>query len=164
MLKEQHFNNLNLKTVGKETRDEESNWTMLSSQFWLTHGVYAHVLSHFSCIWLFANLWTIAHQAPLSTAFSRHEYWSGLPCPTPKYRPNPGIKPGSPALQADSLPLSYQGSPYSYISQFSCSLLSNSVTPWTAACQVSLSITNSWSLLKLMSIKSGGAIQPSHPL
>ena len=86
--------------------------------------------------------------------FSRQEYWSGLPCPTPKYLPNPGIKPGSPALQADSLSLSYQGSPYSYISQFSCSLLSNSVTPWTAARQVSLSITNSWSLLKLMSIES----------
>ena len=91
---------------------------------------------------------------PLSMEFSRQEYWSGLPCPTPKYLPNPGIKPGSPALQADSLSLSYQGSPYSYISQFSCSLLSNSVTPWTAARQVSLSITNSWSLLKLMSIKS----------
>ena len=107
-----------------------------------------------SYVQLFVTLWAVDHQAPLSMEFSRQEYWSGLPCPTPKYLPNPGIKPGSPALQADSLSLSYQGSPYSYISQFSCSLLSNSVTPWTAARQVSLSITNSWSLLKLMSIKS----------
>ena len=93
--------------------------------------------------------------------FSRQEYWSGLPCPTPKYLPNPGIKPGSPALQADSLPLSYQGSPYSCISQFSCSHLSDSATPWTAARQVSLSITNSWSLLRLISIES---VMPSNHL
>ena len=45
--------------------------------------------------------------------------------------------------------------------QFSCSVVSNSVTPWTAACQASLSITNSWSLLKLMSIKS---VMPSNHL
>ena len=38
------------------------------------------VLSHFSRVWLFATLWTVAHQAPLSMGFSRQEYWSGLPC------------------------------------------------------------------------------------
>ena len=48
--------------------------------------------------------WTIAHQAPLSMGFSRQEYWSGLPFPSPGNLPNPGIAPGSPALQADSLP------------------------------------------------------------
>ena len=48
--------------------------------------------------------------------------------------------------------------------QFSLSVMSNSVTPWTAALQASLSITNSRSLLKLMSIQGGDAIQPSHPL
>ena len=47
--------------------------------------------------------WTIAHQAPLSTGFSRQEYWSGLKFPSPGYLSHPGIKPGSPALQADSL-------------------------------------------------------------
>ena len=46
----------------------------------------------------------IAHQAPLSLEFSREEYWSGLPFPIPKDLPDPGIKPRSPALQADSLP------------------------------------------------------------
>ena len=47
--------------------------------------------------------WTIAHQAPLSVKFSRQEYWR-LPFPSPGYLPDPGIKPGSPALQADSSP------------------------------------------------------------
>ena len=48
-------------------------------------------------------LWTVAHQDPLSL-FSRQEYWSGLLLPIPWDLPNPGIKPRSPALQADSLP------------------------------------------------------------
>ena len=47
--------------------------------------------------------WTVAHQAPLSMGFSRQEYWSGLPCPYPGNLPDPGIKPRSPTLQADSL-------------------------------------------------------------
>ena len=48
--------------------------------------------------------WTIAHQVPLSTEFSRQGYWSGLSFPSPGDLPNPGIKPGASALQADSLP------------------------------------------------------------
>ena len=51
-----------------------------------------------------ATPWTVAHQAPLSMGFSRQEYWSGLPFPSSRDLPDPGIKPGSPALQADSLP------------------------------------------------------------
>ena len=50
-------------------------------------------------------------QAPPSMGFSRQEYWSGLPCPSPGDLPNPGIKPGSPALQADSLPSELPGKP-----------------------------------------------------
>ena len=53
----------------------------------------------------------IAHQAPLSVEFSRQEYWSGLPCPSPRDLPNPGTEPMSPASQVDSLPLSHQGRP-----------------------------------------------------
>ena len=53
---------------------------------------------------LFANPWTVAHQAPLSVEFSRQEHWSGLPCPSAGDLPDPGIKPRSPMLQADSLP------------------------------------------------------------
>ena len=44
--------------------------------------------------------WTIACQAPLSMAFSRQEYWSGLPFPSPGHLPEPGIEPASPALAA----------------------------------------------------------------
>ena len=69
------------------------------------------MLSHFSHVRLFVTLWTVAHQAPPSMGFSRQEYWSGLPIPSPGGLPDPGIKPVSPALQADSLPLSHQGSP-----------------------------------------------------
>ena len=53
----------------------------------------------------------------MSMEFSRQEYWSGLPFPSPRDLPNPGIKPGSPTLQADSLPSEPQGKPYMYIKQ-----------------------------------------------
>ena len=51
-----------------------------------------YVLGHFSCIQLFATLWTIACQTPLSMGFARQEYWSGLPCPPPGNLPDPGIE------------------------------------------------------------------------
>ena len=57
--------------------------------------VRACVLSRFSCVQLFATLWTIACQAPLSMGFSRQEYLSGLPCLPPEDLPNPGIEPTS---------------------------------------------------------------------
>ena len=69
------------------------------------------MLSCTSCVQLFANPWTVDHQAPLPMGFSRQEYWHALPCPPPGILPNPGIKPAAPALQAESLPLSHQGSP-----------------------------------------------------
>ena len=52
---------------------------------------------------LFATPWTVAHQAPPSTGFSRQEYWSGLPFPSPEDLSEPGIEPRSPTLQADTL-------------------------------------------------------------
>ena len=58
-------------------------------------------LSH---VQLFATPWTVTHQAYLSMEFSRQEYWSGLAFPSLGDLPDPGIKPGSPALQADTLP------------------------------------------------------------
>ena len=60
----------------------------------------------------FATPWTVAHQAPLSMGFSRQEYWSGLSFPSPRALPDPGIEHMSPALPADSLILSHQGSPW----------------------------------------------------
>ena len=56
------------------------------------------------CVQLFVTPWTVNHQAPLSMEFSRQEYWSGLPFPSPGVLPDPGIKPRSPVLQADPLP------------------------------------------------------------
>ena len=53
---------------------------------------------------IFATPWTIDYQAPPSMGFSRQECWSGLPFPSPGDLPDPGIKPGSPVLQADTLP------------------------------------------------------------
>ena len=51
-----------------------------------------------SCILLFATLWTVAHQTPLTMGLSQQEYWSGLPFPPPGDLPDPGIEPASPAL------------------------------------------------------------------
>ena len=55
---------------------------------------------------------TVGHWASLSMAFSRQEYWSALPCPSPGDLSDPGIEPMSPALQADSLPSKPPGKPY----------------------------------------------------
>ena len=60
---------------------------------------------------LFATPWTVAYQAPPSMGFSRQECWSGLPFPPPGDLPDPGIEPGSPALQADALPSEPPGKP-----------------------------------------------------
>ena len=64
-----------------------------------------------SRVWLFATPWTIAHQAPLSTEFSRQEYWSRLPFPFPGNLPYRGIEHWFPALQADSLLCEPPGKP-----------------------------------------------------
>ena len=64
-----------------------------------------------SHVWLFLTTWTVPLQAPLSMQFSRQEYWSGLPFPSPWDLLDPGIKPGFPALQADCLPSEPTGKP-----------------------------------------------------
>ena len=63
------------------------------------------------CDRLFVTLWTVAHQVPPSMGFSRQEYWSGLPFPSPGDLPNPRIEPRSPALQADALTVELPGKP-----------------------------------------------------
>ena len=60
---------------------------------------------------LFATPRAVDRQASLSMGFSRQEYWSGLPFPSPEDVSDPGIEPWSPALQADSLPFELQGNP-----------------------------------------------------
>ena len=67
------------------------------------------LLSH---VQLFATPWTVAYQAPLFIGFSRQEYWSAVPLPSPGDLPDPGIKPGSPALQTGTLPSEPPGKPF----------------------------------------------------
>ena len=74
--------------------------------------VCAQSLGH---VRLFGTPWAAAHQAPVSMEVSRQEYWSGLLFPPPGDLPHPGIKPGSPALQADSSLLSHPGSPQFFV-------------------------------------------------
>ena len=74
--------------------------------------------------------WTVAHQAPLSMGFSKQAYWSGLPFPSPGDLPNPGVKPGSPALQADALPSEPPGKQISYLSSTFYSLVLASIDFW----------------------------------
>ena len=120
--------------------------------------------------------------------FSRQEYWCGLPCRPPWDLPNQGIEPMSPTLQGDSLPSEPPGKPKNpgvgslsilqgnfptqesnqdlmhsvqFSSVQSLSRVRLFVTPWTAAHQASLSITNSWNSLRLKSIKS---VMPSRHL
>ena len=69
------------------------NWSQVLSMSPTTY----YVLSRFSCVWLAATLWTVAHQALLSMELSRQEYWSRLPFSSPGDLPNPGTEPRSPA-------------------------------------------------------------------
>ena len=101
------------------------------------------------------NPWTVAHQAPVFMEFSRQEYWSGLPFPSPGGLPDAS----SPASPSSAGRFFTTEPPCS-----SCSVTSHVqlfATPWIAAHQTSLSFTISWSLLKLMSIES---VMPSNHL
>ena len=66
---------------------------------------------------LFVTPWTVAYQSPLSMGYSRQEYWSELPFPSPGDLPDPGIEPRYPALQADSLTSESPGMSHSYTLQ-----------------------------------------------
>ena len=115
-------------TLGKGSRKVLSREEMFELDpecWWVATNVKGtqHVLAKvkvksLSGVWLFATPWTVAHQAPPSMGFSRQEYWSGLPFPSPGESswpgdlPDPGIEPGSPALQADALPLEPPGKPW----------------------------------------------------
>ena len=90
-----------------------TNWLLLIRFSWVSEWVKS--LSH---VQLFATPWTIAHQAPPSMGFSRQEYCSGLPFPSPEDLPNPGIEPRSPALQADALTSEPAGKSLIFISLY----------------------------------------------
>ena len=73
---------------------------------------YIVLLSH---VHFFATPWTVARQAPLSMGFSRQEYWSRLPWPSPGDLPNPGIKLLSPALAVRFFTTGPPGKPYIHL-------------------------------------------------
>ena len=79
----------------------KSKWEIEGSKNFLN---YRKKVKSLSCVWLFATPWTVDHQGPLFVGFSRQEYWSGLPFPSPGDLPNPGIEPRCPASLADALP------------------------------------------------------------
>ena len=80
----------------------QKDWTATCKRIkLLPHTVKVKSLSR---VQLFATPWTVAYHAPPSMGFSRQESWSGLPFPSPGGLPDPGIEPGSPALEADTLP------------------------------------------------------------
>ena len=80
--------------------------------------ILAYTLVHaqsLGCVWLFATLWTTAHQTPLSVGFLRQEYWSVLPFPSPGNLPEPGMEPSSPALAGGFYTTELQGKPVAYL-------------------------------------------------
>ena len=81
---------------------------------------------------LFVIPWTVVHQASLSMGFSRQEYWSRLPFPSPGDLPDPGIEPRSPALQADALPSEPPGKNLVVI-KLKALLYSSGYSAWTNA-------------------------------
>ena len=86
-------------------------------------------MKSFSHVPLVATPWTVAYQAPSSMEFSREEYWSELPFPSPGDLPNPGIEPGFPSLQADALPSEPPGKSLEEktMTNLFCAVLSHSV-------------------------------------
>ena len=112
----------------------------------------------------FVTPWIIAHQALLSTGFPRQEHWSGLPFPSPRNLPDPGIKVTSPVSAKGFFNHWATREALKGIQSSSIQLLSRVqlfATPWTAARQASLSTTNSRSSPKLTSIES---VMPSSHL
>ena len=118
-----------------------------------------HILSHFRHVWLYATLWTIAFQAPLSMGFSGQEYWSVLPCPTPGDLPNPGAEPASPTLQEDSLPSEPPGKPFSD----SCQKL-NWISRAGPIRQLHLKWTNNSQILISFLLKTTAGLLPRTPI
>ena len=133
-------------------------WSFLHCTFFLPLCMHACSLSHFSHIQLFVTPWAVAHQAPLSMGFSGKNTGVGCHALLQGIFPTQGSNPCLLHLlnwQAGSLPLS------------SVHLLSHVqffATPWTAACQASLSITQLLELIQTHVHRDTEAIQPSHPL
>ena len=79
------------------------SWCLEHGIIWWNSNKMKVKVKSLSRVWLFATPWMVAYQAPWSMGFSRQEHWRGLPFPSPGDLPNPGIEPGSLALEADAL-------------------------------------------------------------
>ena len=117
------------------------------------------IVKSLSRVQLFVTPWTVAYEAPRSMGFSRQEYWSVLPFPSPGDHPNPGNEPGSPALQADSLLSEPSGSKMGWraLQQKSRMDLIPSESACISICALSLEslllgLTDSSSLVQLSSL------------
>ena len=91
--------------ISRKTQTPEMS-CVCPNPFWIWYEVKS-----LSRVRLFATPWAVAHQAPPSVGFTRQEYWSGLPFPSPGDLPNPRIEPRSPTLQADALTSEPPGKP-----------------------------------------------------
>ena len=121
---------LELEGVSRSTqvrgrRWGDSRWKLLMLVVKMKAGpleLLVAVFSPKSCPTLLLPPWALIIQAPLSTGFSRPEYWGAQPFPSPGDLPKPGIEPRSPTLQVDSLPAEPQGKPciYKYIYVYQC--------------------------------------------
>ena len=103
------------KTTDRQTKRIEERNIAITVKMRKLDVLCVYVCSSLSSVQLFVIRWTVAHQAPLSVEFSRQEYQSEQPIPSSGDLPDPGVKPKSPALQADSLPSKPPGSPRSAI-------------------------------------------------
>ena len=158
----------NFKITTEKKNDVEKSKKLLVKRILEFRWGCMCVCCHFNRVWLFATPWTAAHQASPPMGFSRQEYWSGLAFPSPRDLPDPGIKPTSlmpPALAGRFFATRTTWEALWWGIQFSSAHSLSHVhlfaTPWTAALKASLSITNSQSLLKFMSIRS---VMPSNYL
>ena len=93
------------------SQSQSSGWCHLSTYAGATPPPVIVRVRSLSRVWIFATPWSAACQAPLSVGFPRQEYWSELPFASPGHLPNPGIKPRSLALKADSLLSELPGKP-----------------------------------------------------
>ena len=112
---------------------------------------------------LFVTPWTVAYEAPPSRGFSMQEYWSGLPFPSPGYLPNPGIEPGSLALQTDALPSEPPGNPIKYY--IFCFIAKHFVFYFTyvsqyteVRCSASFSFSENWAGGRSTILKFSGSL------
>ena len=140
----------------------DQRWPLYNEHHSKKRGLFVFslcVLSRFSCIQLFATLWAVAHQAPLSVGFPKKEYWSGLPFPSPGDLPHPGIEPMSPetpALAGWVFTTEPPGKPKIYYPVHSIFLISREES---GDCPLDF-ICDETAIQPLCSVSRGGGLEP----